>query len=71
MPKRQRLSYEGGGATLSIVSEILAKHGYTDQEWGYAKDGGAGWSGWHYWIDVNEDPARPVAAEIDAALKTR
>ena len=61
------LHYEGEGI-LGTVSAILEKRGYSSSEWSYAKDGAAGWAGWYYWIDINEDPARPVEKEIDAAL---
>ena len=70
MSERRALHYEGQ-SILGIVADILEKHGYTDAEWGYAKDGAAGWAAWYYWIDISEDPARPVEAEIDAALARR
>jgi hypothetical protein len=65
------LHYEGDGNVLQIVSDILKKHGYPDGAMRYAMDGGPGWSSWYYWIDVEEDPARPVEAEIEAALAAR
>jgi hypothetical protein len=66
----RELHYEGDGVVLKVVSSVLGAHGYSEQEWKYSQDAAGGWGGgWQYWIEIKEDPRRPVEGAIDAALR--
>ena len=65
------------GSGYRRLSQFLLERGYVEGGQGggsfriVGQDGAPGWGEWMFWVLVEEDPARPVLAELDAVLRAR